>query len=120
MSRFISVCATVGFFLWLFYEMAKCITVVWEGEMEHLKSNTDISDKERKLGVISKYERKDDSQPPKNCDSSQRSEPVMIEVWLYHPDILSRIGEYAYLHGHLHIVTEDGLEPVKVGHKFRF
>ncbi len=70
----------------------------------HLKGNLPLTDRDRKLGVISKYERKDDKQPPK-------AEPVMIEVWLYHPDIMSRVGEYAYLHGHLHIVTKDGLVP---------
>ncbi len=43
-------------------------------------------------------------QPPK-------AEPVMIEAWLYHPDILSRIGEYCLFGGVLQVITPDGLEP---------
>ena len=64
----------------------------------------EISDKERELGVLSKWERKDDKQPPK-------AEPVSIEVWLYHPEIEKQIGEYCLISGRLYIVTKYGFEP---------
>jgi hypothetical protein len=39
------------------------------------------------------------------------AKPVMIEAWLYHPDIMNQIGDYCIVQGRLHIVTKKGLEP---------
>jgi hypothetical protein len=34
-----------------------------------------------------------------------------IEVWVYHPDVMSRIGENTLLHGTVYKITKFGLEP---------
>ena len=53
----------------------------------------------------------EDKQP--SCDDSQppKAEPVSIEVWLYHPDIMSRVGEFVFICGEIKRVTKTGLEP---------
>ena len=52
------------------------------------------------------YVRRDET--PKITDSI----PIeSIEVWLYHPDVMSKIGEYVLWEGEVWKITKLGLEP---------
>lgn len=72
--------------------------------------------------------REEDSQPTKNeimfkgvpfeyrdrlGDDEEKLE--LIEVWLYHPDIMSRIGEYCLFRDRIFKITELGLVPYHAG-----